>query len=64
MCVLVGLLVNISFALFTTAAGLTVAIPLVLAGNAIHVRIGKLQDAVQEHLGGFLDALEEATAEA
>jgi len=49
---------DISFALFTTALGLTIAIPLVLAGNAIHVRIGKLQDAVQEHMGIFLDDLE------
>jgi len=48
---------DISFALFTTALGLTVAIPLVLAGNMITVRIGKLQDAVQDQLGNFLDNL-------
>ena len=49
---------DISFALFTTAAGLTIAIPLVIAGAMIHVRIGKLQDSVQQHLGEFLDHLE------
>jgi biopolymer transport protein ExbB/TolQ len=48
---------DISFALFTTALGLTVAIPLVLAGNMISVRIGKLQDSVQEMLGRFIDDL-------
>jgi len=53
---------DISFALFTTAMGLSVAIPLVLAGALIHVRIGKLQDSVQNHLGIFLDDLEDAIA--
>ncbi len=53
---------EISFALFTTAAGLAVAIPLVLAGAMIHVRIGKLQDAVQEDLGEFLDSFEPVVA--
>jgi biopolymer transport protein ExbB len=50
---------DISFALFTTALGLAVAIPLVMAGNMIHVRIGKLQDSVQQNVGAFLDDLEE-----
>ncbi len=54
---------DISLALFTTALGLTVAIPLVLAGNMISVRIGKLQDSVQQYLGRFVDDLSEATAE-
>jgi len=54
---------DISFALFTTAIGLSIAIPLVLAGNMIHVRIGKLQDTVQEDLGEFLDDLQTAEAE-
>lgn len=49
---------DISFALFTTALGLTIAIPLVLAGAAVHVRIGKLQDSVQDQLGEFLDDLD------
>lgn len=49
---------DISFALFTTALGLAVAIPLVLAGAMIHVRIGKLQDSVQMQISEFLDDLE------
>jgi len=52
---------DISFALITTALGLTIAIPLVMAGNVIHVRMGKMQDAVQQDLGEFLDDLAEAT---
>jgi biopolymer transport protein ExbB len=48
---------DISFALWTTAIGLFIAVPLVLAGNAITVRIGKLQDSVQEQLGEFLDRM-------
>lgn len=56
-----ALATDISFALITTALGLVIAIPLVLAGNMIHVRIGKLQDSVQEDLGEFLDDLGEAT---
>jgi biopolymer transport protein ExbB/TolQ len=53
---------DISFALITTALGLMIAIPLVTAGNIIHVRMGKLQDAVQQDLGEFLDDMAEATA--
>lgn len=53
---------NISLALFTTAMGLTVAIPLVLLGALVQVRIGKLQDSVQEHVGAFLDDLETVMA--
>ncbi len=53
---------DISFALLTTAIGLIIAIPLVLAGNLIHVRIGKLQDAVQHDLGVFLEDLEDTQA--
>ncbi|MEX0701943.1 MAG: MotA/TolQ/ExbB proton channel family protein [Planctomycetales bacterium] len=51
---------DISLALITTAIGLIVAIPLVLAGAAIHVRIGKLQDSVQQHIGRFFDDYEAA----
>ncbi|MBW3543706.1 MAG: MotA/TolQ/ExbB proton channel family protein [Planctomycetes bacterium] len=49
---------DISFALVTTALGLAIAIPLVLAGNMIHVRIGKLQDSVQQDLGRFVEELD------
>jgi biopolymer transport protein ExbB/TolQ len=51
---------DISFALFTTAIGLMVAIPLVMALAAIHVRQGKLQDSVQYMLGTFLEDLDAA----
>ncbi len=33
-----------------------------MAGNVINVRVGKLQDATQEHLNEFLDHLAEAPA--
>lgn len=48
---------DISLALSTTAIGLLIAIPMVLAGNMIHVRISKLQDSVQDQMGAFLDTL-------
>ena len=49
---------DIGVALFTTALGLTVAIPLVIMGAAVHVKIGKLQDSVQQQLGFFLDDID------
>jgi len=52
---------DISFALFTTAIGLMVAIPLVMALASIHVRQGKLQDSVQYMLGTFLEDYDAAT---
>jgi biopolymer transport protein ExbB/TolQ len=51
---------DISFALFTTAAGLAIAIPLVVLSAMVQVRIAKLQDSVQEYLGVFVDDLEAA----
>ena len=48
---------DISFALLTTAIGLSIAIPLVVAGNMLQIRIGKLQDSVQEQIGEFLNHL-------
>jgi biopolymer transport protein ExbB/TolQ len=53
---------DISFALLTTAIGLVIAIPLVMAGNLIHIRIGKLQDSVQHDLGVFLEDVEDTQA--
>jgi biopolymer transport protein ExbB/TolQ len=55
---------DISFALFTTAYGLMIAIPLVVGGNFIHIRIGKLQDGVQADLTRFLDDLERSAESA
>ncbi|MFG0295372.1 MAG: MotA/TolQ/ExbB proton channel family protein [Maioricimonas sp. JB045] len=54
---------NISLALFTTAMGLTVAIPLTLLGAMVQVRIGKLTDAVQEHVSIFMHDLEAALSD-
>lgn len=54
---------DISFALFTTAIGLMVAIPLVMALASIHVRQGKLQDSVQNSLGTFLEDFETSLAQ-
>jgi biopolymer transport protein ExbB len=51
---------DIGHALLTTAFGLAIAIPLTLAGNMIHVRIGRLQHAVQEQLGKFLEMYDAA----
>ncbi|MBL8817512.1 MAG: MotA/TolQ/ExbB proton channel family protein [Planctomyces sp.] len=51
---------DISFALWTTAAGLLIAVPLVTLGSAVSVRIAKLQDAVSESLGQILDDIEAA----
>lgn len=55
---------DISFALFTTALGLMIAVPLVIGGAFIQVRMGKMQDQVQQYLGVFLEDLENATAKA
>jgi biopolymer transport protein ExbB/TolQ len=49
---------DIGVALFTTAIGLTVAIPMVVMGAMVAVRIGKLSDGVQEQVGRFVDDLD------
>ena len=51
---------DIGHALLTTAFGLAIAIPLTLAGNLIHVRIGMLQASVQHQLGEFLEMYDQA----
>ncbi len=51
---------DISFALFTTAAGLAIAIPLVLCGALLQVRIGKLADSVEYDVDRFLEDLAES----
>ena len=55
---------DISLALSTTAIGLTIAIPMVLAGNLLQNRISKLQDAVEERMAQFLDVLTDAEGRA
>lgn len=51
---------DISFALWTTAAGLFIAVPLVVMGAAAGVRMSRLRDSVQESLGVLIDDLEAA----
>jgi biopolymer transport protein ExbB/TolQ len=47
---------DISFALITTACGLAIAIPLLLATASINVRIRKMEDLVAAGLTRFLEA--------
>ena len=51
---------SISLALITTALGLTVAIPLVIATASLNNRIRKMEDLVSLGLGQFLDTFREA----
>ena len=54
---------DIGVALFTTAIGLTVALPMVVLGAMVAVRIGKLSDGVQEQIGRFVDDLDAIRAD-
>lgn len=54
---------DISFALFTTACGLMIAIPLTMLASGVQVQKGKMTDAVQEGLSEFLHDLENVMAE-
>lgn len=49
---------DINVALYTTAIGLAVAIPLVIAANFVSVRIRKLEDSTAELMQDFLEVLE------
>lgn len=51
---------DISFALWTTAIGLIIAVPLILLMSMIQVRLSKMQDQVQQYLGEFLESFEAA----
>lgn len=51
---------DISFALITTACGLAIAIPLVLATASINVRIRKLEDLISAGMTRFLDTFKAA----
>lgn len=51
---------DISFALWTTAAGLSIAIPLLVMGAKASVKMKALQESVQESLGAVLEDLEAA----
>lgn len=54
---------DISVALITTAAGLSIAIPLVLCTNSINVRIQKMEDLVGAGLTRFFDVFRRTKAE-
>ena len=51
---------DIAVALNTTASGLAIAIPMVIAANLLANKTSKLQDSVEERMGRFLDGLIEA----
>ena len=53
---------DIMFALITTALGLTIAIPLVLAVASINIRIKKMEDLVTTGLNQFFEILRDAFA--
>jgi biopolymer transport protein ExbB/TolQ len=54
---------DISFALYTTAYGLAIAIPLIFAVAAINIRIRKLEDLVGLGLKRLFDALKPVLAQ-
>ena len=54
---------DISVALITTAAGLSIAIPLVLCTNGINVRIQKMEDLVGAGLTRFFDVFRRTKSE-
>lgn len=49
---------DVSLALWTTAVGVIIATPFILVGNAIHVRIRKLEDSAQADLLRFVEDFE------
>lgn len=55
---------DIMFALITTACGLSIAIPLVMATASIGVRISKLEDLIGSGLTRFFESLKGALAKA
>lgn len=52
---------DIMFALITTALGLAISIPLVLAVNSINIQIRKMEEMVAEGLNFFFEMFREAT---
>jgi biopolymer transport protein ExbB len=53
---------DISFALWTTAAGMAISIPLIVLQGAAQNRIKSLQESIDENGGAFLDDLAAAKA--
>jgi biopolymer transport protein ExbB/TolQ len=54
---------DISFALWTTAAGMAISIPLIVLQSAASNSIKKLQESVDEGAGLFLDEFAAARAQ-
>ena len=52
---------DIMFALITTACGLAIAIPLVLAVAFINIKIRKMEDLVAFGINQFLEIFKEAS---
>ncbi|MEN1681759.1 MAG: MotA/TolQ/ExbB proton channel family protein [Planctomycetota bacterium] len=55
---------NIGVALVTTACGLAIAVPLVLAMQSINIQIRKMEDLIAQGLSRLMDLLEAAPTEA
>lgn len=55
-----GLAKNIGIALYTTAAGLAIAIPLMFIMSAINIRLRKLEEQVASGLSPFMDGFKES----
>ena len=51
---------DISFALITTALGLTIAIPLIISLAAINIRIRKMEDLVSSGMTRFMETFKDA----
>lgn len=54
---------DVSMALWTTAVGVIIATPFILVGNAVNVRIRKLEDSVQSDLIRFIEDYERAPSQ-
>jgi biopolymer transport protein ExbB/TolQ len=52
----------VALALWTTAVGVIIATPFILVGNAVNVRIRKLEDAAQADLLRFMEDFERSPA--
>lgn len=53
---------DVSLALWTTAVGVIIATPFILIGNAVNVRIRKLEDSAQTDLMRFMEDFERSPA--
>jgi biopolymer transport protein ExbB/TolQ len=51
---------DIQLALITTACGLTIAVPLLLATSSIGIKMKKMQDMVSQGLNQYMEIFREA----